>query len=214
MKSVIALFSSLLMLSGCSLLSPGTNPADPLQNSDTSLELTLEAGYDLNPNDRDEASPLKIRLYELQAADFFSRAGFLDLFDQDSAVLQDSLIKAHRIPIQLPGQTTRFDITLNPATRYIAILAEFARYQNADARAIAPIRIDARNIGRLAMEGNSLYLTISPELTPVDRAKQLLTPFSGAGDSSAEGSGEGGNKLNLPLPTLDQLKGAKSDKKQ
>ncbi len=166
---------SLLPLFGCSVLS--FDPADPastLQNSHTTLELTLNAGYDLNPNDRGEASPLRIRLYELQAADLFNQANFLDLYQQDSASLQDSLIKTHRLPAQRPGQNIRIDIPLNTATRYIAILAEFARYQDANARAVAPVEADVRNIGTLSIEGNSLFLKVTPERTAFDRAKKLF----------------------------------------
>ncbi|MCL6272128.1 type VI secretion system lipoprotein TssJ [Sansalvadorimonas sp. 2012CJ34-2] len=174
---ISAALISLLTLAGCSTFSSGVTEADRLKNSKTSLEITLDAGYDLNPNDRGEASPLKIRLYELQAADLFSQADFLDLYDQDSASLQDSLIKIHRIPAQRPGQKTQLDFPLDPSTRFIAVLAEFSRYQDADARVIAPIAPEVRNIGYLSMEGNSLFLKITPERTAFDRAKQLFDLF-------------------------------------
>ena len=173
MKRIYQMFSAfcLILLSGCSLFSNSVQQAEYIANSDSSsLELTLEAGYDLNPNDRGEASPVKIRIYELQAADLFSQADFLDLFDQDSATLQDSLIKKHRVPAQRPGQRTQLDIRLDPATRYIAVFAEFSRYQDADARVVAPVEQQARNIGRLTLDGNGLFLQVSPERSALEQA--------------------------------------------
>ncbi|WP_281648361.1 type VI secretion system lipoprotein TssJ [Parendozoicomonas sp. Alg238-R29] len=179
-----------LLLSGCSIFSGSVDQVSQIQNSDTTLELSLEAGYDLNPNDRGEASPLIIRLYELQAADLFSQADFLDLFDQDSAALQDSLIKIHRIPAQRPGQRTQLSINLDAATRYIAVLAEFSRYLDADARVIAPVVQGTRNIGRLTMDDNSLFLRISPERNAIEQAQdwwsQKLNSIPGIANPGAE----------------------------
>ena len=58
-RSLFAL-SILLIASGCSTFSETASEADRLRNSHTLLELTLDSGYDLNPNDRGEASPLII----------------------------------------------------------------------------------------------------------------------------------------------------------
>ena len=174
MKRISQILSAfaLILLSGCSLFSSSVQQAEYIANSESSsLELTLEAGYDLNPNDRDEASPVNIRLYELQAADLFSQADFLDLYDQDSATLQDSLIKKHRVPAQRPGQRTQLDIRLDPATRYIAVFAEFSRYQDADARVVAPVEQQARNIGRLTLDSNSLFLQVSPQRSALEQAR-------------------------------------------
>ncbi len=161
----------LIVLTGCSVLSGGQK--DLTLPAGGNLKLTLSADYDLNPNDRGEASPLKIRVYELSAVDLFSQAAFLDLYDQDSATLQDSLIKMHRIPVQYPGQTTEINLTLSTATRFIGVLAEFSRHQEADARAAGVIIPDRSHVGHLSIEGNRLFLTLKPELTAIDQAKTL-----------------------------------------
>ena len=170
LKQLLAVIC-VVSLTGCSVFSDA--PSDAVVPQGGNLQLIITADYDLNPNDRGEASPLKIRLYELAAADLFSQASFLDLYDQDSATLQDSLIKMHRVPVQYPGQTTEINLTLNSATRYIGVLAEFSRYQEADARAVGVISADRSHIGHLTIEGNRLFLTVKPELTVIDQAKTL-----------------------------------------
>ena len=161
----------LISLTGCSVLSSGQKEAAKATGGN--LKLILSADHNLNPNDRGEAAPLKIRVYELAAADLFSQADFLDLYDQDSATLQDSLIKVHRIPVQYPGQTNEINLTLNDTTRFIGVLAEFSRYQEADARGVAVVRPDRSHIGHLVIEGNRLFFTLKPELTVIDQAKTL-----------------------------------------
>ena len=112
------------------------------------------------------------------------------MYDQDSATLQDSLIRTHRIPAQRPGQKTRLDFPLDPSTRYIAVLAEFSRYQDADARVIAPVEAEVRNIGYLSLAGNSLFLKITPERTAIDRAKQLFDVLPDLNEPKTEGAAE------------------------
>ncbi|MRI32672.1 type VI secretion system lipoprotein TssJ [Endozoicomonas sp. OPT23] len=167
----LMMMSCLVCLTGCSVFSSGQK--DTTAPAGGNLKLVVVADYDLNPNDRGEASPLKIRVYELSAGDLFEQSAFLDLYDQDSATLQDSLIKMHRIPVQYPGQTTEINLTLNTATRFIGVLAEFSRYQEADARAVGVVKPDRSHIAHLTIEGNRLFLTLKPELTVIDQAKTL-----------------------------------------
>lgn len=155
----------------------GSDPASQIQST-ASLELTLDAGYELNPDEKGQASPLCLRIYELNASDLFRKADFLDLYDQDSATLQDSLVKVHRVPPQRPGQQTQLAIALDPGTAFIAVLAEFYHYQDADSRSIAPVLQNARNIGRLSLDNNRVLLSVSAKPSLLSRMKNKL-PWSG-----------------------------------
>ena len=153
---VFLIVISLMFLNSCSLFSEGK--PEHLTKQGAHLNLVIETGYNLNPNDQNEASPLHIRLYELQSANLFNKASFLDIYSQDSATLQDSLIKKHHIPALHPGQVTELNMTLSSSsTRYVGILAEFSHYQKADAKAIKSITGVNFHRGRLIIDKNNVF---------------------------------------------------------
>jgi len=156
-----ALLSALLLLSlaGCSTV---TEPlVESLTAKDpTLLELEVEAGYNINPNRNGDGAPVVLRIYELSDAAPFSQARFIDLYQQGDDLLQGSLVKRHQLPAFLPGRRTRLSYALADSTRYIAVLAEFASYETAQTKAVAPIGLNTTNQGVLTIEGLNLHLSI------------------------------------------------------
>ena len=152
------------LLSGCSS-KPEAEPAPP----PTVLTLTIKAGVDINASSIDKAAPLQARLYELTSPTLFQQADFLSLYLEDTATLQGSLVKKHPLPTIRPGSNQTLNFQLDGTTRYIAILAEFSRYQTAVASVTDKISLNQSNTLILHINDNFL------RLTPATTNEQLRT---------------------------------------
>lgn len=142
-----------ILLSAC-VSQPEPTPAQ------TTLSLTIKAGFDINPSTTDQATPLQARLYELTDSTLCQQADFLSLYLEDTATLQSSLIKKHPLPTVHPGSSQTFSFQLDSATRFIAVLGEFSRYQGAVAHVTKAI-VPGQNNG-LILDINDNHLRLIP----------------------------------------------------
>ncbi|MFK0572740.1 type VI secretion system lipoprotein TssJ [Endozoicomonas sp.] len=157
----------IMVLTGCSRSEVQPEP-------ETLLSLTIIAGSEINSGSDinsttlqgggADAAPLQLRMYELQSTELFANADFLDIYLQDSATLQSSLIKKHRLPTVWPDTGSQLTWQLDRATRFIAIFAEFANYESAITSALAPIVPGTSNRMILQINGNHLRLSVEPRL--------------------------------------------------
>ena len=157
---VLFIFWLILLTAGCSS-EPEVKPEPK-----TTLTLTIVAGFDINQSSLDTAAPLQARLYELQTPELFEKADFLDIYLQDSATLQDTLIKKHPLPTIQPKSTTTMSLNLDQATQYIALFAEFASYKTAVPTAVYQISRQSDNIITLHINGDHLRLSRSQNSLP------------------------------------------------
>ncbi len=149
---VLFLISLTCLFSACSS-KPAAKPPPP-----TELKVTILAGLDINPTDVGSAAPLQLRLYELKSQDLFNRADFLDIYLQDSVTLQDTLIRKHLLPVVLPDSTTALFFTLDQETRYVAVLAEFARYQSSFPVSVYRVVRNTANLISLQINDNHIRI--------------------------------------------------------
>ena len=76
-----------------------------------------------------------IKLYQLNSVDTFKSAQVLDLYQEDTKVLSDSLIKKHTLASLVPKEKRTIDIELQAGTKYLAVFAQFSNYSQAKTRA-------------------------------------------------------------------------------
>ena len=150
---VLFIFWFTILVSGCSS-DPEVKP-----EPETTLTLTIIAGFDINQTSLNTAAPLQARLYELQTPELFERADFLDIYLQDSAALQDTLVKKHSLPTIWPNTTTTLSFTLDKTTQYVAVFTEFARYKTAVPSAIYRIATQSDNVITLHISGDHVRLS-------------------------------------------------------
>ncbi|MRI33755.1 type VI secretion system lipoprotein TssJ [Endozoicomonas sp. OPT23] len=149
-QKICCLCSVLLLVSGCS--------SGPKKKPDTLLQLTIQATQIINSDTAGQASPLQLRLYELNSTELFNKADFLDLFSNDTAVLQSTLVSKHYLPTAWPGMTKTVTFNLNPETTSVAIVGEFAQYLSATSKASTTIVSGKSNHLRLVVEDNRIRL--------------------------------------------------------
>ncbi|WP_330925365.1 type VI secretion system lipoprotein TssJ [Candidatus Sororendozoicomonas aggregata] len=116
------------VLSGCA---SKLNPYYWFVDRETTLNLTLSAGKEINNSRSEVPSPLVVRLYELKSAELFQSADFLGIFLRDSKILQQSLVKKRRLPSIKPGGQFAKKYTLDKSTSYVALFGEFEDYNSA-----------------------------------------------------------------------------------
>lgn len=128
----------LLLLAGCS--SQPETTTQPFR-----LSITVEADDEINPYGDGESHPVVLRLYQLTEDGAFENARFLDLYQKDRPLLGDSLVDVRYLDPQLPGQQQQMEFDIQRQTRYLAVLAEFADYNNASAKALVGLGEDPQS---------------------------------------------------------------------
>ncbi len=156
--SILLLFSSFLILSGCSkpfeaagkmgkiLLDPSTPVGQPKDQPST-VALTILAEPYINPNQEGEAAPINIQVVYLNEDSVFGSVDH-DQIDAKEGDLEKVLKKNyidHQDYTILPGQYKPFPtMTLDPSNRYIGIIAYYSDPDKAEWKKI----VKARGKGR------------------------------------------------------------------
>lgn len=124
----------------------------------TDLTVTVDAANNINPDVRDDPSPVFLRVYELSDRDAFAQADFIELYERDQSALGDALVQRRQLPRIAPGDLQRHKLVLDSSTRYVGVLAEFFQYEDAVYKVVVPVT--ARNVFRdtleLRISGNQL----------------------------------------------------------
>lgn len=128
-QSIAVWFASLCclaLLNGCSSTPSAFTPA-------FSLDVQLAANDDINLFDDGKARPVIVRIYQLNDVGNFDKADYTGLFNSDEAVLADSLIDSKILSPVLPGEERKFTLDVQQQAKFLAVFAEFSRYETATA---------------------------------------------------------------------------------
>ncbi|MDQ0314296.1 type VI secretion system lipoprotein TssJ [Amorphus orientalis] len=128
------------------------------KKSPTTLNITMSANAQLNPNVDDEPSPVVVRIYELKSAQSFNQAEFFQLYDDDTKTLGPDLVAKTEYEIA-PGTTKKIKKTTPDETAYIAVLAGFRDIDSATWRASAAVTKNKENIVTVTL--TSLAVSLS-----------------------------------------------------
>lgn len=88
----------------------------------------------LNPDVNGRPSPVALRIYQLRAPGAFGSADFFSLYRSASSVLANDLLSTDELLIQ-PDQSVPYAVEVDPAARYIGVVAAFRDVGNAQWRA-------------------------------------------------------------------------------
>lgn len=126
---VVLLGIVVMLVGGCAVANVVVDPWTRLHFKPTNS---------INPDMGGRASPLVVRVYELSSWYGFHNTDFFNLYDNGESVLGDELISTDEIVIR-PGEDRQYSMTLDPATRYVGIVAAFRDIQNARWRLISEV---------------------------------------------------------------------------
>ena len=103
-----------------------------------SVDLTISAANDINPDPAGRASPVVLRIYQLAGGTQFQAADFFQLFDKETPTLGPDLVGREEVTIA-PGSTRSLTVALKPNAQAIGIAASFRDIDKANWRAVVDV---------------------------------------------------------------------------
>jgi type VI secretion system protein VasD len=119
------------------MLAACASPPPPVVST---VQVTVVAGPDTNPDARKRASPVTVRMYALKSSAPFDAADFFSLFDKDTATLGAELVQREEM-LMTPGQQKSLALKLGPEVKAIAFLVAFRDLERARWRAVQVVDI-------------------------------------------------------------------------
>ncbi|MGN8084553.1 type VI secretion system lipoprotein TssJ [Ralstonia sp. 22086] len=109
-------YAALALLAGCA--------SSPPQNEQMKLDLEIEAKSTVNPDEKDRASPVLVRVYELKSDNVFESADYFSLDKNDKTLLNQDLLVRDEFILR-PGDSRDIERKLNPETKSIGFLVGY-----------------------------------------------------------------------------------------
>lgn len=118
-----------LFLVGCAAPQP-TTPKEQIK-----LDLAVNAGSAVNPDDQGRASPVLVRVYELKTESTFQGADYFSLDKNDKTVLTQDMLARDEFILR-PGESKDVERKLNPETTALGILVGYRNLGKATWRTV------------------------------------------------------------------------------
>ncbi|AHF67721.1 MULTISPECIES: type VI secretion system lipoprotein TssJ [Pseudomonas] len=115
-SKTLAALTALVVLAGCSTLSPYSHL--------TKLNLKLTASDRLNPDLNGRPSPIVVRLFELKHPVAFENADFFSLYERAKESLAPDMVTSEELELR-PGETVELKLTVGEGSRYVGVLAAY-----------------------------------------------------------------------------------------
>ena len=125
MLFLVSLLLSALLTAGC--------PKEP-----TRVNMVLNAGADLNPDQNGQALSVVVRVYQLKDKGRLETADYNAVLKSEKETLSDDILERQERIIQ-PGTQEMLEISANPLARYIGIVALFRNPAGDTWRKIVPV---------------------------------------------------------------------------
>ena len=124
------------------------------------LNIQLVADKGINVNALGQSSPVVVRVYQLKDLRQFDAIGFIDLYEDDGVLLQGSLVNIRELDPLAPGKSTRLQLPLYKATRYVAVMAAFSDYESG--MPLDVIKVNSKRVSNLKIHLTGNKVKISP----------------------------------------------------
>ena len=121
------------------------------------ITMQLTATSQINPDIRNRALPVLIRVYQLSQADSFNNATFRQLWLNDDQILGATLIKRQEIIVN-PGNATTLQIVPENNAHFIGIIALYRNPKHSQWRLIHIMP------GKIAAVMSAIHITISDKM--------------------------------------------------
>ena len=126
----------------------------------TQLAAKIVTSQHLNPNADGAPSPLVVRLYELKSTAKFKNADFFSLFDNDTQALGADLLAKDEFRFN-PGDSKALQRKLDPATRFIGVMAAYRDLEKSVWQTTAPIAEHQLNSYTILLGRNEISISVT-----------------------------------------------------
>jgi len=130
-------------------------------SKETSVEMILAAGNQLNPNAQRRPSPVVVRVFDLKTPAGFDAATYEGLFERDRETLAADLVARDEFTLNA-GEGKRIERKLAPETKVIAVAVAFRELERASWRTTVAVKPNAKNRINVALDGVTVIATVVP----------------------------------------------------
>jgi type VI secretion system protein VasD len=156
-RRVVLIVSALSTLAACGMFGGGSK-----EPKETTLEMTLAAGGQLNPNAQRRPSPVVVRVFDLKTPAGFDAATYEGLFEHDKETLAADLVAREDFTLN-PGEGKKLpERKLGPDIKVIGVAVGFRELERAVWRATVPVKPNAKNRISVALDGVTVIATVVP----------------------------------------------------
>ena len=121
-----------LLVAGCGTVKPLFECDEP------TYTLNIKVSPDINPAEDGRASPVILNVFALEGERQFEQEEFISLYQDPDAVLGKDLLSAVKLKELIPGESRTEKLVFDKRTRFLGIMAEFIRYDDADTKLVIP----------------------------------------------------------------------------
>ena len=123
------------------------------------VDIVIKASEYINPSDKQETSPVFVKIYQLSDYGNFQMANFLDLYQDKADVALGNQLVRLQPPVSIrPGDVWRKRIELEPQTHYIGFLVQFRHYEDRVHRQWLEVKERSKQCIQLQISGLNLSL--------------------------------------------------------
>ncbi len=127
----------------------------------STVNVSLQASADVNPDARRRASPVTVRVYAMKSAAPFESADFFSLFEKDTATLGAELVQREEMLLK-PGDQRPLAFKFGPEVKAIAVMAAFRDLERSRWRTVHALDVGKSTDLTVKFSGTQIALEVAP----------------------------------------------------
>ncbi|SAK88738.1 putative lipoprotein [Caballeronia catudaia] len=156
MMDTSRLFTSLFC--ACAI---GACKSPPPPPAPTIVRISVNALDGVNPDHAGRPSPVVVRVYELKATAAFDSADFFTLYGKEQATLGGDLNAKNEFMLK-PGDSRSVEQTVQPGTKFVAVVAAYRDIERSRWRASAPVPPNQTTLMNVRVDAADVSIAAQP----------------------------------------------------
>lgn len=160
LASTLAPLVAVLALGGCAkppVIEPPPPPA--------TLDIAVRASTTVNPDAEGRASPVTLRVYQLQEVATFRKATLNELWGSEPALLGAALVTQREFALR-PGESAQASMELPVTVQQLGVAVAFRDFRSGTWRAIVdvpqPTKPGSKQVLAIALDASSVSARLEP----------------------------------------------------
>jgi type VI secretion system protein VasD len=136
----------------------------------TIVRISVNALGGANPDHAGRPSPVVVRVYELKTTAAFDAADFFTLYGKEQATLGGDLNAKNEFMLR-PGDSQSVEQTVQPGTKFVAVVAAYRDIERSRWRASAPVPPNRTTVMTVRIDAADVSIAAQPAPPSSDKKK-------------------------------------------
>lgn len=136
----------------------------------TVVRISVSALDGANPDHAGRPSPVVVRVYELKTTAAFDSADFFTLYGKEQATLGGDLNAKNEYVLR-PGDSRSVEQTVQPGTKFVAVVAAYRDIERSRWRASAPVPPNQTTLMNVRIDAADVSIAAQPAPPPSGKKK-------------------------------------------